>query len=224
VGVCCVLSAAALLAGCGPADAKTGGIDAASAGAVLGEPPSAGFQATVYETRLPTQRVTELDARALSAKAATPEDLRKALSAFGPTRCLYHAYEPISLAAESQVSIATRKPVVTSTRGMESGRSVNTVQYEQVGAMFKVSARPDKASADKVLQIQMSAELSAMDSGGVEVSQGIKAAIIRNVRLSYGGTVEIGRPFVALGVDQPSSDKDANSVAYVCRIVLTGRP
>jgi len=192
------------------------------------EPPGgrslAGFQVTVYEAKVPADRVGEIDAKALAARSGEVGGLQKALAKMGPTRVLYHASQPIGLDGDTRIMVGARKPFVRNTRLTEAGRTINTIQYEQVGAIFKVSCQPVAASGGRQVDMRMNAELSAMDQSRTEISPGVRAPVTREAEMSYNGRAEIGRPFVMLSVDSPSDEKDARCVAYVCRVVLSRLP
>jgi hypothetical protein len=216
VAVCCLGGWVACLGGCGgPADASGGG------GLSAGAASSAVFQAAVYETSLTPARAGGLDAKAL-AKLATREEFQKALAALGPTRMLYQADQTVSLTSENQIRIGSQQPFVTNTRTTESGQRVNTIQYENVGAMFKFSTKSVPAGDRAVLNVRLDVELSVPGTSAVEVATGTKARTFRKVTTNYAGDIELGRPFVLVGLDSSAGgDKDPNSVVCVCRVLLS---
>ncbi|MGB2823886.1 MAG: hypothetical protein WBF17_23100 [Phycisphaerae bacterium] len=189
-----------------------------------GAPSLAGFQVTVYETKVPAERVGQIDAKALSAKAAGAADLQKALAELGPTRVLYHTSQPVSLDCDTRIIVGTRRPFVRNARLTEGGRTINSIQYESVGAIFKLSCQPLEASGGKHVDMRLNAEISAMDQGETEISPGVRTPVTHQVEMNYNAPAEIGRPFVMLSVGSPSDGKDARCAAYVCRVVLTRLP
>lgn len=189
-----------------------------------GAPSLAGFQVTVYETKVPAERVGQIDAKALSAKAAGAADLQKAMAELGPTRVLYHASQPVSLDCDTRIMVGTRRPFVRNARLTEAGSRINTIQYERIGAIFKVSCQPVAGSGGRQVDLRLNAEISAMDQGETEISPGVRAPVTHEVEMNYDGRAEIGRPFVMLSVGSPSDEKDARCAAYVCRVVLTRLP
>jgi hypothetical protein len=189
-----------------------------------GGPSLAAFQVTVYETKVPPERVGEIDAKALAARSGEVAGLQKALAKMGPTRVLYHASQPIGLDCDTRIMVGARRPFVQNTRLTEGGRRMNTVQYERVGAVFKVSCQPVAASGSRQVDLRLNAELSAMDQGKTEISPGVRAPLTHEVEMNYTGRAEIGRPFVMLSAGSPSDEKSAKCVAYVCRVVLSRLP
>ena len=219
VVVCCLVGWAACLAGCGgPADAAAGG----------GPLSSALFQAVVYETTLPAARAGGLDAKAL-AGAATREELQKALAALGPTRLLYQADQTVSLTSENQIRIGSQQPFVTGTRTTEAGGRVNQITYQDVGAIFKFSAKSAAGGDRAALNVRLDVELAVPSSSGVEIAAGTKANSTRRVSTNYTGEIVLGRPFVLVGLDSSAASpggpqaggKDPNSAAFVCRVLLS---
>jgi hypothetical protein len=179
------------------------------------------FQAVVYETTLPAAGAGRLDAKAL-AKVATREEFQKALAALGPTRMLYQADQTVSLTSENQIHIGSQQPFVTSSRTTDSGQKVNTIQYQDVGAMFKFSTKSVPAGDRGVLNVRLDVQLAIPATSGVEVATGTKARTFRKVSTNYSGDIELGRPFVLVGMDSSvAGEKDPNSVAFVCRVVLS---
>ena len=179
------------------------------------------FEATVYEVQVPENRLAELDAQALAAKAGNAEDLRKALADFGPTKVLYKVDQPVNLYSESIV-IGSRVPFVTNSRATEAGGVVNTIQYQQVGVIFQITAAlPPKESKRKGLDVRLNTELSAMVDSPVAISPGAKAVTIRSVSFSQSQSLQYGRPIVALNLASPARDEKAPPVAYVIRYVFT---
>ena len=98
------------------------------------------FEATVYEVQLPENRVAEFEAPALEAKAGTPQDLTKALGEFGKTRVLYKIDQTVNLYGENIV-LGASEPMITGTRMMNTGSSVNTITYQHVGLIVSFAAQ-----------------------------------------------------------------------------------
>ena len=185
---------------------------------------AAGLQITVYEAKVPADRVGGLDAKALAARSGEVAGLQKALAKMGPTRVLYHASQPIGLDCDTRIMVGARKPFVRNSRLTEAGSRINTIQYERVGAIFKVSCQPVAGSGGRQVDLRLNAEISAMGQGKTEISPGVRAPVTHEVEMNYDGRAEIGRPFVMLSVGSPSDEKDARCAAYVCRVVLSRLP
>ena len=208
LGGCGALALAAVLGGCAPSGAAAG----------------LGLEIAVCEVRPPAERAAEIDAAALSARATSLAELCRALEGIGPARVLYHAYQVVSPVSTSRIRVGARAPFVTAARATRDGQKINTVEYQELGAMFDFSAAPKPGGAD-ALEIRLAAELSAADAGaGPELGEGVKAPVTRHVSLKYIGAGRIGRPLVLVTVDASSGKKDAAPVAYVCRVALNRLP
>jgi len=208
---------AAVCMGCGQAETKDPGGAAARAGPAGGVAPER-FQATIYEVHLPPAMVGQLDAKALAAKGPTAADLEKALAAIGRTRAVYQVDQSVNPASD-MITVGARVPMITSSRTTEAGGTINSIQYQSVGAIFKFAAGPAKAGRE-VVDLQLAVEISAILESGVEIGKGVKATTIGNYTVAYTGPVERGRPFVFFSVDAAVRDADSSAVAYVCRAVL----
>ena len=216
VCLACVLLAVVASAGCEPQakrrpDAEPNAVVTADA-----ETASARFQATIYEVRVPADRIGALDAGVLVAQAATPEDLEKALSAVGRTRAVYAIDQTVSL-AKDRIHLGKREPFVTNTRVAQAGRRMNMIQYEDVGVIFAIAGQPGDAGLDVAVEIEM----SALTDSATQVAEGVSAMTVRQVVLGRNGAVRLGRPEVLIGADASTQDADGNAVAYVCRLVFS---
>jgi len=176
-------------------------------------PAAVRFQAIICETRLAADRIPALDA----ARLAQAPDLARALEELGKTRILYSVDQSVALAGD-QINISKREPVVTASRVMEGGRAVNTVQYQQVGAIFKVAGRP---AGPGRLDVDLSIETASLTDSSARISDGTIAPTIRSAVMSHKGPVDLGKPAVLLSADAASKDADGNAVAHVCRVLLT---
>jgi len=179
---------------------------------------SARFQATVYETRVPEKGIGAFDATSLAAKAATAEDLQKALAACGKTKVLYQVDQTVNL-TEDRIHIGKREPFVTNTRRTERGPTISTIQYEDVGVIFQIAGKPTASGLDATVRIEM----SALTDSAKKISENVNAVTVRTVELGHNGPVQLGNPVVLVSLDASSKDADGNAIAYVCRIVF-GEP
>jgi len=212
-----------LAAGCGgPADTRTAGEPAASsAPSGAADARTAHFEAAVYEVQVPAASAGELDGNTLAAKAATAEDLRKALADFGPTKILYTVDQPVNLYSDC-LTIGSREPFVVQARMTESGAIIKTVQYQQVGLIINMRAGPPpRDSKRRDPDVQMKIELSALCDSGREIGPGIKAAIVRSVSIDHSEPLQYGRPFIMLNTSYPPQGEKASPVAYVIRGVFS---
>ena len=183
-------------------------------------PSTADFQATIYRLELPAGRVGSIDVSALS-RSADAQGLQRQLEKLGQAKLLYQAGQPVSLTAESVVKVQERKPFVIGSRITRNGERVNTVDYQQGGAVFRLSTDPISDPAARSLRVRLNTELSELTESKLEVTKGVPAPIIRQGEFVYAGNLDVGRPFVGACFDASCGVKDDNAVAYIYRIVLS---
>jgi len=203
-----VVVAAALAAGCQDETRGPGALSPSD----LRELKSARFQATIWETRLPAERLGKVDAKAL----ASADDVQKALEGLGATRALYRVDQVIDL-AKAQIKVSKTEPFVTATHTTETGGTINTVEFRQVGAIFQVSAKP----TDRGLEARVEVEMSAVTDSGTLIADKVPAVSMHHVSLGHNGPVELGRPAVMTSVDASTRDAQGGAIAYICRIVFS---
>jgi len=178
------------------------------------------FEVTVYEVQVPENRLAELEAPALEAKATTAQDLAKALGEFGKTKVLYMIDQTVNLYGES-IMLSTSEPMVTGTSRMGPGPAINSITYQQAGLVVNLAASPPPQDPPrKQLPVQVNFELSALADSGVEIGPEVKATRIRNMHLSHSETPRFGKPLVLLNVSAPAGADPAPPVAYVVRYVF----
>jgi hypothetical protein len=192
-------------------------------GAPGGSPPAptdvsmARFEATVYEVQVPVDRAGQIDSVALTAKAADSDALRAALAEFGPTKTLYRIDQPVNVFSEN-IMVGSNEPMVVNTRKTDTGQSINTVQYQQVGLIINIAAgQPPKDSDRKGLDVRMRIEVASLGEGAAEMAPQVRSAVIRKVSISHSATLQYGRPSVMVNVAYPQKDEKGSAVAFVIR-------
>jgi hypothetical protein len=206
--------------GGGGGGAAAGGSGFGGPGApAMGEGPTCTFDATIYDVRIPADQIGKLDVDALAEASRTADAFEKALAALGTAKPLYRASQSVRLSGDS-IIIGSEVPFVTSSRQSDRGQAINTIQYQNVGALFTVAG---KAGAPGGTDLDLRIEVSSSSEGGVEISDKVKAPIIRKANISRKGPFQPRKPFVVLSVDASSVDKDGKAVAYIGRVTV-GEP
>ncbi|KKL79921.1 hypothetical protein LCGC14_2009980, partial [marine sediment metagenome] len=85
---------------------------------------------------------------------------------------------PQILAADNQpaeISIGQRVPFVTASRVTDTGTTVNTIQYENVGIILTVTPH---ISPDGFIKMEVSPEISSLADTTVEISENLNAIVI----------------------------------------------
>ena len=169
------------------------------------------LQATIYEVRVAPDQVAKLDAARLAKR-----DLSKHPRELGQSKALYVVDQKVSLAGD-RVMVGTQEPVVTNSRIMADGKTVNQVQYMDVGAVVEFKA---DRTGPRQLQVTSTIELEALTDSPVEPLPGVGSPVSRKATMSLKGPVELGKPTVLISGDASARDKDGNAVVYVARLVL----
>jgi hypothetical protein len=198
--------------GCGGPSGRSAAVAARGAQPRLEKTATAvRLQATIYEMRVPPERIAALDAAKL-AKA----DFAKAPPDLGQPRALYRIDQRVNLSGDSIV-VGTQEPMVTSTRVTDSGKKVSSVSYNSVGAIvdFKAERRGPRR-----LQVTSTIELSSRTESPVTISDGVTSPVIRKANMSMKGPVNLGEASVLVSADASSLDKDGKAVVYVVRLVV----
>ena len=187
------------------------------AGAVRAAPDAltCPLSATVFEVRLPPEKAGRLDAGALAA-AATPADLAKALAEVGRAAVLYRLDESIKLSGD-RLMIGSSSPSTAASRLTDTGQTVNTVQYQDVGVILTASGRPAPGGQ---LTAELGLEISASTDSAVKIGPSASAPVIRKAIMVHRGLVTPGRPVVMISVDAVSPDAEGKAIAFVARVVL----
>ncbi len=182
---------------------------------VMGEGPTCTFDATIYDVRLPVDQIGRLDVDALARASETPDAFEKALAQLGTTKPMYRANQSVRLGGDT-VNITTQVPIVTSSRMSDKGQAVNSVTYQNVGAMFTVAGKASTGSSD----LDLSIHVASTSDTGVAVGANVTVPVIRSATLSRKGPFQPHKPFVVMSVDANSVDKEGKAVAYIARITL----
>jgi hypothetical protein len=208
-----VVALSGILAAGIAAPSQSAGAEAAAAA------PSTRFQATVFEVRLAPERISDLDARALAARAATAADLQAVLGAIGPTKVLVEADQPVNL-AEDYVSIQKEEPLAIAARTTDSATPQSPARSQRTGAAFKISGQAAGGASEGLIQLHLAAEVAAMGKNAEQVARGVNTMLPRQATQSHKGLIETGRPFVMVSTDAASPDENGLAVALITRVVV----
>ena len=188
------------------------------------QPPAntlpAQFQATVYEVQAAPDRMSALDGKALAKRAATAEELLGALSEIGASRILYRFDQPVNLLSET-LQLGSHEPIVMGTRTSNTGQAINTVQYQNVGVIIRLSSStPPKGAEGKAPEVKLSGELAALADSDVEILPGRKVKTTRRLSFEHSEELDYGTPRVMLAVSSTSTDTKQPPAMYVIRYVF----
>ena len=158
------------------------------------------FQATVYEVRASADRLGSLDAKALNRQAATPEALLSALAQTCKTRLLYRIEQPVNVFS-TMITIGSSEPVIVGARTTVTGDAVNSISYQSVGVIVRLSAQaPPKDESGAAPTVTTAIKLSVLGSGEKEIASGQKESAIRVMSLEQSESLELDQPRVLLTI------------------------
>ena len=183
---------------------------------VLGSGPTCTVDATIYDVRLPVDKIGQLDVEALTRASTTAAAFEKALAALGESKPLYRANQSVRLSGDT-ITISAQTPYVTNSQITSTGQTVNSVSYTQIGTIFSIAG---KAGANGSIELDMTIQVSTLSASGTPVLANLNAPMFRTAMMARKGPVEEKVPFVVVSVDAANVDAQGNAVAYIARITL----
>jgi hypothetical protein len=183
---------------------------------VPGSGPTCTLDATIYDVRLPVDKIGQLDVEALTRASATAAAFEKALAALGASKPLYRADQSVRLSGDT-ITIAAQTPYVTNSQITQTGQTINSVSYTQIGTLFTIAG---KAGAGGEIELDLSIQVSAISDSGTPISTNVNAPMFRSAMIARKGPVEAKVPFVVVSVDAANVDAKGNAVAYIARVTL----
>ncbi len=183
---------------------------------VLGSGPTCTVDATIYDVRLPVDKIGQLDVEALTRASATAAAFEKALAALGESKPLYRANQSVRLKGDT-ITIAAQTPYVTNSQITNTGQTINSVSYRQIGTIFSIAG---KTGAGGGIELDLSIQVAAMSASGTPISTNLNAPMFRTTMMARKGPVEARVPFVVVSVDAANVDGNGKAVAYIARITL----
>ncbi|MCX5659409.1 MAG: hypothetical protein NTW19_06750 [Planctomycetota bacterium] len=222
----CALAAAGLVAFAGGCASKTGAATKSDASSTqLAEPFFARVQLTLFRVACPAGHLADLDAAALAKKSETARSLEAELDKIGPTAVVTQSDQQHDLRKESAVNFSARIPVVENSRKSGDGPPIQTIHYENVGAILKVQAEPDRRGGwDRPWVNASISAASVRQAESRPAREGFQGTKLDNCMLSFSFPLEGDRPQISLGgTDASPNGGDSAGIVYVsvARLVVT---
>jgi len=183
------------------------------------EGAASAIDATVYEISIPLEKIGSVDIEALTKSAKTAVEFEKALANLGAVRPLYHVDQAVRLASDT-ITIGTNVPYITNSQISNSGQTINSISYTNIGAIFTVAGTTGSAGT---INMDLGIQLSVVSDGGTPISRNVNAPRFRNTTVSHKGPIQPGEPFVAISIDGGSRETGGKGVAYIVRVTF-GEP
>ncbi|GAH71199.1 unnamed protein product, partial [marine sediment metagenome] len=109
---------------------------------------------------------------------------------------------------EAEINVGQRVPFIRDSRITEQGTTLNTLDYEDVGIILRVTPR---INPDGSVRMEVSPEISSIADSTVQVSETVNAIIVNSRRADTTVTVQDGHTIVIGGLitteDQKREDK-----------------
>ncbi|MBL7141063.1 MAG: hypothetical protein ISS74_09155, partial [Planctomycetes bacterium] len=129
---------------------------------------------------------------------------------------------PQVLAADNQeaiINVGQRVPFITNSRITEDGTTINTIQYEQVGVILRVTPR---INPDGLVRLEVHPEISSIDESTVPISEGVNAIIINSRSADTTVTVQDGHTIIIGGLIRTTDRDRVNKVPILGDIPILG--
>jgi type II secretion system protein D len=120
---------------------------------------------------------------------------------------------------QSQINIGERVPFISSSRITETGSVLNTIQYEQVGVILKVTPR---INPDGLVRLEVHPEISEVAEATVKITEGLNAIRITSRTADTTVTVQDGHTVVIGGLITTRDSARDNKVPLLGDIPLLG--
>ena len=105
---------------------------------------------------------------------------------------------------EATINIGQRVPFITNSRVTDNGTTINTIQYEDVGIILRVTPR---ITPDGFVRMEVNPEISSIDDSTVPISEGVNAIVVNNRSAETTVTVQDGHTIVVGGLIR-TTDRD----------------
>ncbi len=179
------------------------------------------FTVAVYQLTLPVEAAEKMDVAAISAKVTDNTAFRKELAKLGKVGFAYSVDQQVNLSEMAMMQSKQRVPMMASRRITAAGNNINTVRYQQIGAIFEVQGTREKVADENAVNLQITAEVSTMADSTVETVPGVRSPVIISNSLRQNVLAEFGKPFAAVVVSSAGSAMESGQViAHVFRFSI----
>ena len=139
----------------------------------------------------------------------------------GTARILYRIAQPVNVFSE-RIHVGTSEPVVVGSRRSATGEAINSVRYQNVGVMVRLSAQAQPKGANGGQPaVNMSVQLAAIAPSDTEIAPGVKATATRSIAVDHSELLEYDRPLVMLAISSSSATEQTTPAVYVVRYLFS---
>jgi len=118
-----------------------------------------------------------------------------------------------------EVTVGKRVPFVRESRITESGTTLSTIQYEDVGINLYVTPR---INPDGFVRLEVEPEISSLSESTVQVSEGVNAIIVNNRSAKTTVTVQDGHTIIIGGLITTKDENREDKVPFLGDLPLLG--
>jgi len=98
---------------------------------------------------------------------------------------------------QAEINVGQRVPFISQSRVTDQGTTINTIQYEQIGIILRVTPR---INPEGFVKLEVHPEISSLDESTVDISEGVKAIIINEVTADTTVNVQDGHTIILGGL------------------------
>ncbi|MGB2824170.1 MAG: secretin N-terminal domain-containing protein, partial [Phycisphaerae bacterium] len=98
---------------------------------------------------------------------------------------------------QAEINVGQRVPFISQSRVTDQGTTINTIQYEQIGIILRLTPR---INPEGFVKLEVHPEISSLDESTVDISEGVKAIIINEVTADTTVNVQDGHTIILGGL------------------------
>jgi len=129
---------------------------------------------------------------------------------------------PQILASDNQqatINVGQRVPFVRNTRITDAGGVFNTIEYEDIGIILRVTPR---INPDGFVKLEVAPEISSLTTSSVEISEGLTAPVFNSRKAETTITVQDGHTIVIGGLITTRDEDRETKVPILGDIPMVG--
>ena len=120
---------------------------------------------------------------------------------------------------QGEVKVGQRVPFIRESRVTESGTTLNTIQYEDVGINLLVTPR---INPDGFVRLEVEPEISQLSESTIQVSEGVNAIIVNSRSAKTTVTVQDGHTIIIGGLITTREENREDKVPFFGDLPLVG--
>lgn len=188
-------------------------------------PPDAGvpirMRMTVFQVRVPRERLPELDTTALAAAGRTAGQLRERLERYGAPEVLYHVDEVVRAGPGRTEVVRIDRSSGYPSPGPH-GTPAKLPAITRANSRLEVNFRgvAVEGSRGRRLDVSLEIALECVTTTMYDEKTGTSVPVFWDVSQHYGGVVERGEPVVLLTCDGLQAPGESQGVAFVTLVTF----